>query len=250
MDEFIVQRGIAVHEFGKHIGVAFTGEEEGPPQPFEARGTVIENGQLVSEAELPNVGADIVDVKEQPAQMGQRRDTGASPRVMPPAAGPRGEEQRRAVGQLLRPRGKDMDMRAVSRHRQRGQAEPPQHFRRPVRGRRVGHRDGKRFVEQMVPFCRQNKGAAPLVYLDQPQGYQVLNIPFRKETVNGRGQDMTAPPDQAQQIEIGLTEDHISPPRSRSCGAPKPPLRRSRRKDAFGAFRACFYGAPDGPPYM
>lgn len=31
VDEFIVQRGIAVYEFGKHIGVAFTGEEEGPP---------------------------------------------------------------------------------------------------------------------------------------------------------------------------------------------------------------------------
>lgn len=35
VDEFIVQRGIAVHEFGKHIGVAFTGEEEGPPQPLK-----------------------------------------------------------------------------------------------------------------------------------------------------------------------------------------------------------------------
>ena len=76
VDEFIVLRKISVRKLSEHIGIAFTGEEKRSLQLSETGGLVVEYSQLVSKAELPDADADILDVEQQPAQMGQRRDPG------------------------------------------------------------------------------------------------------------------------------------------------------------------------------
>ena len=78
---------------------------------------------------------------------------------------------------------------------------------------------------------------------DKPQTVQIFPLCFGRHSVQVMGLDVLTPAQQAQDINITLTENQTCAPLPLFLRTPKPPLRRFRRKNDFGVSDALYAGS-------